>query len=169
MLWVLNCATMSLRPAIRTHLLKRVELYVLGLTLAFVSVAAAMVWVDVPAAAAVLATVIGMGLIQGAIQWADRAREKTLRRKAIFEIREMLRDQVLNQLAAMKMWVAENPDPETVAVLFNEVDEAIDDLARLIDRLSEEQLNTWKLTYANASDHVAFTQHAGSWRSVQAV
>lgn len=159
---VSNTETMSLRPAIRTHLLRRIEIYVLGLTLAFVSVAAAMVWVDVPAAAAFLATVVGMGVIQGAIQWADRAREKTLRQQAIFEIREMLRDQVLNQLAAMKMWVAENPDPETVDLLFTEVDEAIDELARLIDRLTEEQLNTWKLTYANAADHVAFARTAGA-------
>ena len=151
---------MSLTAGFRSHLLKRLEFYVLGWALLFVSVAAWMVWVDVPAAMAFLTTVVGMGVVQGAIQWADRVREKTLRARAIHEIREMLRDQVLNQLAAMKMWVAENPDPATVEILFQEVDEAIDDVANMIDRLTEEQLNTWKLTYANASDHVDYVRTA---------
>ncbi len=126
----------------------------------FLGVAGWLMWLDVSAAVAMLAAVVGMGAIQTAVQWADRAREKSLRARAIFDIREMLRDQVLNQLAAMKMWVSENPDPEMVEILFAEVDEAIDDLASLIDRLTEEQLNTWKLTYANAADHVAYVRTA---------
>ena len=126
----------------------------------FLCVAGWLMWLNVSAAVAMLAAVVGMGAIQAAVQWADRAREKSLRAHAIFEIREMLRDQVLNQLAAMKMWVSENPDPAMVEVLFAEVDEAIDELASLIDRLTEEQLNTWKLTYANAADHVAYVRTA---------
>ena len=146
----------------RRHLLRRLEFYVLGWTLAFMVVAMSMIWAEVSAAVAFLTTVVGMGAVLGTIQWADRVRERTLRARAIHEIREMLRDQVLNQLAAMKMWVAENPDPETVDLLFTEVNEAIDELTRLIDRLTEEQLNTWKLTYANAADHVAFARTAGA-------
>ncbi len=103
---------------------------------------------------AVPLTALGMGAITSSIQWADRERQKQLRAQAIHEILEMLRDQVLNQLAAMKMWVAENPEPEVIALFCVEIDEAIDGVADLINGLSEEQLNTWKLTYANASVHV---------------
>ncbi len=128
------------------------------MAVAFVCVAGWLMWLDVSAAIAMLASVVGMGTIQAAVQWADRAREKSLRERAIFEIREMLRDQVLNQLAAMKMCVSENPDPGMIEILFSEVDGAIDEIAGLVDRLTEEQLNTWKLTYANAADHVAYVQ-----------
>ena len=143
------------RPLLR-RLAGRTERYVLATTLAFV--AAVMVRKDVSAAAAFLATVAGMGTVQG----ADRVRERNLRRQAIREIRERLRDQVLNQLATMKMWVAENPDPATVETLFAEVDEAIDELVGLIDRLTEEPLDTWKLTYASAADHVAYARPAAN-------
>ena len=146
----------------RRHLLRRLEYYVLGWTLAFMVVALSMIWAEVTAAVAFLTTVVGMGAVLGTIQWADRVRERTLRARAIHEIREMLRDQVLNQLAAMKMWVAENPDPATVDALFREVDEAIDEVAGMIDRLTEEQLNTWKLTYANASNHVGYARAAAA-------
>ena len=74
----------------------------------------------------------------------------------------MLRDQVLNQLSAMKMWVNETPDPEIAEALFAEVDEGIDVVASMIDRLTEEQLNTWKLTYANAAAHVAYSRPAAA-------
>lgn len=146
----------------RRHLLRRLEFYVLGWTLAFMVVAMSMIWAEVSAAVAFLTTVVGMGAVLGMIQWADRVRERTLRARAIHDIREMLRDQVLNQLAAMKMWVAENPDPATVDALFREVDEAIDEVASMIDRLTEEQLNTWKMTYANASTHVGFARAAAA-------
>ena len=146
----------------RRHLLRRLEYYVLGWTLAFMVVALSMIWAEVTAAVAFLTTVVGMGAVLGTIQWADRVRERTLRARAIHEIREMLRDQVLNQLAAMKMWVADNPDPATVDALFREVDEAIDEVAGMIDRLTEEQLNTWKLTYANASNHVGYARAAAA-------
>ncbi len=129
------------------------------MAVALVCVAGWLMWLDVSAAVAMLASVVGMGAIQAAVQWADRAREKSLRARAIFEIREMLRDQVLNQLAAVKMCLS-NPDPGMVEILFSEVDDAIDEIAGLVDRLTEEQLNTWKLTYANAADHVAYVRTA---------
>lgn len=147
---------------LRQHLLKRFELYVLAYAAAFVAVAAVLVQSDVSAAVAFAAAVVGMGGIQAAVQWADRERQRHLRAQAIHEIREMLRDQVLNQLSAMKMWVAESPDPATVAVLLADVDESIDEIAAMIDRLTEAQLDTWKLTYANAADHVGFGSPVGA-------
>jgi hypothetical protein len=153
---------MSVRAQFRHHLLRRVEFYVVALALAFVG---ALVWVvraDAPALVAVAAAVAGMGAMQGLLQWADRERRRRLRAQDIGEIREMLRDQVFNQLAAMRMWMAETPDPETAALLFAEVDGSIDEIASLIDRLSEEQLDTWKLTYANASAHWAPADLSGA-------
>ena len=145
------------RALIRAHLLKRFELYAGALTFAFVGLIVVLVRADVSAAVAILATTIGMGAILGAIQWADRERQRRLRARAILEIREMLADQVLNQLAAVKMWMAEPPDPEIVSVVTQETDEAIDRIAILINELSEEQLDTWRLAYANVADHVAFS------------
>lgn len=136
------------------HVIRRVEIYVVALTAAFVAMAGAMSWWDVPVAAAILATALGIALIHGLIAWANSHRERALRSQVIVEVREMLRDQVLNQLAAMKMWVSEKPDPETIRLLFADVDESIDEVAALIDRLTEEQLDTWRLTYANASVHM---------------
>jgi hypothetical protein len=142
---------------IRAHLLKRFELYVLLLTVAFTGVAVVLVWFEARAAVAVGATALGMGTIQWAIGWADRERQRRLRARAIAEIREMLADQVLNQLAAVKMWMAEAPDPETMDLVLREADESVDRVADMIAGLSEEQLDTWRLTYANVADHITYS------------
>lgn len=145
---------MHLAPFVVRHLIRRVEIYVVVLAAGFVGMAAVMSVRAVPVAIAIFATAISIGLIHGLIAWANSRRERSLRSQVIVEVREMLRDQVLNQLAAMKMWVSEKPDPETIRLLFADVDESIDEVAALIDRLTEEQLDTWRLTYANASVHM---------------
>lgn len=142
---------------LRAHLLKRFELYVLLLTVVFTGGAALLVWFEAGAALCVGATAFGMGCIQWAIGWADRERQRRLRARAITEIREMLADQVLNQLAAVKMWMAEAPDPETIEVILREADESVDRVVDLISGLSEEQLDTWRLSYANVADHIAYS------------
>ncbi len=145
---------MQAASPVTRHLVRRVEIYVVVLTAGFVTMAGVMSLRDVPVAVAIFATAIAIGLIHGLIAWANSRRERSLRSQVIVEVREMLRDQVLNQLAAMKMWVSERPDPETIRLLFADVDESIDEVAALIDRLTEEQLDTWRLTYANASVHM---------------
>lgn len=142
---------------IRAHLLKRFEAYVLLMASVFAAAIVALVWAEAGAAASVLTTSIGMATILGAIQWADRERQRRLRTQAIAEIREMLTDQVLNQLAAVKMWMAEAPDPEAITLVLQETDESLDRVADMISSLSEERLNTWRLTYANVADHVAYS------------
>lgn len=142
-----------MRP-LAQHLLKRFELYLAVGAAVFVGVVYVLFSRNADTGITVAATVIGMGLIQAAIQWADRERSARLRQRQIHEIREMLRDQVLNQLATMKVWLAEKPDGESMATLFEEIDASIDEIATAIDQLSEQQLNTWKLTYANAADHI---------------
>lgn len=139
------------------HLLKRFELYVAGMAVAFVGLCVALVYADVESSAAILLTVAGLAPILAAIQWADRERQRHLRAQAIGEIREMLSDQVLNQLAAVRMWMAEDIDPESLELILNETDASIDRVTELINGLSEEQLDTWRLTYANVADHVTFS------------
>ena len=151
---LISSHTMPSLASVSTHVVRRVEFYVVALTAAFVAMAGTMSLRDVPVAVAILATAIAIGLIQGLIAWANSRRERALRSQVIVDVREMLRDQVLNQLSAMKMWVSEKPDPETIRLLFADVDESIDEVAALIDRLTEEQLDTWRLTYANASVHM---------------
>ncbi len=146
---------------IRAHVLKRFELYIACMTLVFVAVIVALVWTDASTAFSIAATALGMGGILSAIQWADRERQRRLRARAIVEIREMLADQVLNQLSAVKMWVAETPDPAALDLILRETDDTIDRVADMITGLSEEQLDTWRLTYANVADHVAFSSEPG--------
>ena len=139
------------------HVLKRFEIYLALGGAAFVAVVYWLFEVAMDTGLIVAVTVVGMATIQGAIQWADRERSARLRQRQIHEIREMLRDQVLNQLSAVKVWLAEPPDPDSVEILFEELNDSVDGIATLIDQLSESQLNTWKLTYANAADNITMT------------
>ena len=141
----------------RDHVLRRFEFYVAALAVAFVWLAVVLVRTEAPTALTLLAAVAGLTPILAAIQWADRERQRRLRAQAIAEIREMLTDQVINQLAAVRMWLAEDPDPQSLALLLSETDASIDRVAAMINGLSEEQLDTWRLTYANVADHVAFS------------
>ena len=127
------------------------------MALAFVGVSVGLIEAGASAGVAVIATVVGLTPIWASIQWADRERQRRLRAQAIAETREMLTDQVLNQLAALRMWMAEDPDPETLALVLRETDASIDRVADMITGLSEEQLDTWRLAYANVADHVAFS------------
>ena len=146
---------------VRAHVLKRFEIYVALMALAFVAVSVGLIRSGAPAGLAVLATVAGLTPIFASIQWADRQRQRRLRARAIAEIREMLTDQVLNQLAAVRMWMAEDADPDTMAMVLNETDDSLDRVSDLITGLSEEQLDTWRLTYANMPDHVVFSSVPG--------
>lgn len=151
-----------MKTAFQTHFLKRFELYVTLMAVTFLTLAAGLVWADVGSAVVFGATVVGMGTIQWAIQWVDRERQKRLRAQAIAEIREMLVDQVLNQLAAIKMWMTEGRDPAALDLMFREMSASVDQVTRLINGLSEAQLDTWKLTYANVAEHVAFPTRSAS-------
>lgn len=127
------------------------------MALAFVAIVTALVMLEPSTAVSIGVTALSMGFILGAIQWADRERQRRLRARAIAEIREMLTDQVLNQIAAVKMWMAEAPDPEALSLILEETDASLDRVAEMISGLSEAQLDTWRLAYANVADHVAYS------------
>lgn len=133
------------------HVVRFFEVYLA--ILAFALVVAVVVAVESGAGpwGAVLTTVVGMAIVQLAIQTVDRRRRQSLRARAIHEIREMLRDRVLNSLATMELWATE--DALSVEQRVAEVRTSIEEVAEMINGLSEEQLDTWKLTYA-ASAHL---------------
>ena len=50
-----------------------------------------------------VAAVLGVSVLHGAIFWVVRRRQRRIRAQSVHEIREMLTDQVKNQLAVMRM------------------------------------------------------------------
>ncbi|MEM0964502.1 MAG: hypothetical protein AAGK21_18395, partial [Bacteroidota bacterium] len=65
-----------------------------------------------------------------------------------------LQDKVINQLTAIKVWAMMSSEAGELSEIFEEMDETIDEVAVMIQSLSEEQLNTWHLRYANSDAHL---------------
>lgn len=136
------------------HLVDNIELYLSAAGLAVVWIVAAVLGptgVSVWQVAAV--TALGVSVLHGAIFWVVRRRQRQIRAQSVHEIREMLTDQVKNQLAVMRMWMPERTAPELEAHLKG-IAESIDEVDRMVDGLSEEKLRAWKATYSNAAEHV---------------
>ena len=141
-------------PALRSHVLRRFELYLAAATTLLVGAVVGMVLEDVAAVRTGAVAVVGTLSLQVAIHWADRERQRRLRAKAIHDIREMLQDRVLNQLASIKVWLSMTSDSSALRDLFDDVDTSIDEVATMVSDLSEEQLDTWQLHYANSEAHL---------------
>ena len=107
-------------------------------------------------------TALGVSVLHGVIFWVVRRRQRTIRSKSVHDIREMLLDQVKNQLAVMRMWVPEGADRTAFEVHFSGIEEAIDEIDEMMDDLTEEKLKAWKTTYANAAEHVRFRPAAAA-------
>jgi hypothetical protein len=127
------------------------------MTISFLGFAAGLVWADAGASLTFVTAVVGMGAIQLSIQWAVRERERRLRSQAVVEIREMLRDRVLNQLAVMRVRAAVEGQGPGLNDVLDDINDAVDQVHRMIDDLSEAELDTWRLTYANAVDHIGLS------------
>ena len=135
------------------HVVRHFEYYLVGASLTIMAVVSGLVLLG--GSAGVTAGVTGVGVLslQAAIQAVDRHRQRHLRARALYEIREMLRDRVLNELAALK--VMSDEFDLGIDHRFEELNGTIDEVAELINELSEEQLDTWKLTYARSARHFA--------------
>ena len=142
------------------HVVRYFEVYLLLFVLAVMAVVAVVVESGASPWAVVAATACAMAAVQLAIQWADRRRQRVLRARAVAEIREMLRDKVLNGLATMEMWATE--DSLSCEQRTAELRASIEEVAEMINGLSEEQLNTWKLIYASSPD-LAMPPEAGAF------
>ena len=136
------------------HFVDNIELYLSAAGLVVVWAVAAVLGpagVSVWQVAAV--TALGVSVLHGAIFWVVRRRQRQIRAQSVHEIREMLTDQVKNQLALMRMWMPEQAGPELEAHLEG-IAASIDEVDRMVDGLSVEKLRAWKATYANAAEHV---------------
>ena len=123
-------------------------LLVVWVAAAFFSPAEGMVW-QVAAL-----TALGVSMLHGGIFWVVRRRQRQIRTHSILEIREMLADQVKNQLAVMRMWMPEGEQQAEFEMQFAGINESIDSISGLVDELSEESLKAWKGHYSNAMPHV---------------
>jgi len=82
-------------------------------------------------------TALGVSVVHSVLVWAVRRQQRRVRAEAVHEIREMLTDEVKNQLA--------------------DVSRSVDAVGERMDGLTEEKLTAWKWTYANAAQHYAAT------------
>ncbi|WP_412069433.1 hypothetical protein [Rubrivirga sp. IMCC43871] len=142
------------------HVLLRFELYLAGATLVLFGAVTALVLVGAPPMLTGGLACASLLTLQIAIQSVDRERQRRLRAKAIHDIREMLQDRVLNQLAAIKMCALSTAGDPRLTAIVDDVDRTIDEVAEMVSGLSEEQLNTWQLRYANSDAH-RFTLEVG--------
>lgn len=140
------------------HFVDNIELWLSGAGLLVVWAAAALLGptgVGVWEIAAV--TALGVSVLHGVIFWVVRRRQRLIRAKSVHDIREMLSDQVTNQLAIMRMWMPEGADREAFEVQFEGISESIGEIDQMVNGLSEEKLKAWKSTYENAAEHVRFS------------
>ncbi|WP_412061541.1 hypothetical protein [Rubrivirga sp. IMCC45206] len=139
------------------HFVDNIELYLSGAGLLVVWAAAAVLaplGIGVWQIAAV--TALGVSVLHGAIFWVVRRRQRRIRSKSVHDIREMLLDQVKNQLAVMQMWIPEGTERKAYEDQFDGINEAIAEIDQMMDGLTEEKLKAWKSTYRNAAAHVRF-------------
>ena len=140
----------------RKHFIDNIELYLSAAGVLVVWLSSALIRPttgDVWAVAAITALVVSV--LHGGIFWVVRRRQRLIREGSIHEIREMLRDRVLNQLAVAKMWLPDEGRDE-YEVHFAGIEEAIDEIDKQVDGLSEEALRAWKLDYKNAELYIAY-------------
>lgn len=111
---------------------------------------------EVWAVAAVTATMVGV--LHGGIFWVVRARQRRLRSRAIWEIREMLEDRVRNQLAVVQMYLPTGPEAAAFQFELEGIRESVDTISTLVTTLDEQALEAWKGQYAEALEQVARTE-----------
>lgn len=99
-------------------------------------------------------TALGVSVLHGVLFWVVRRRQRRIRRASIYEIREMLTDGVLNELAVIQMFLPDGRGEADVAV--EGIKDSVTNISTLVDGLSEEALTEWKTEYreavANATD-----------------
>ncbi len=99
-------------------------------------------------------TALGVSVLHGLIFWVVRRRQRLIRSESVHTIREMLTDQVSNQLAIMRMWIPDDADRAALEAHFDGIDTSISEIDQMVNGLSEEKLRAWETTYANAAEHI---------------
>lgn len=88
-----------------------------------------------------------VGVLHGLIFWVVRRRQREMRRQAIAEIREMLRDRVNNSLTVISISLSDVKDPES-AESVKDLQNAVEHISTLVSSLSDESVRSWKRRYA---------------------
>lgn len=133
------------------NFLNNIELWLSGAGLFVVWIASVIVapgGAEVWKVAAI--TALAVSVIHGVIFWVVRRRQRRVRQEAIADIREMLGDRVKNQLAVVQMALKSNDADPEVQMQLEMVGESVDNIAELIDNLSEDSLKSWKVHYDEA-------------------
>ncbi|PAP76057.1 hypothetical protein [Rubrivirga marina] len=99
-------------------------------------------------------TALGVSVVHGLIFWVVRRRQRLVRSESVHTIREMLTDQVTNQLAIMRMWIPDDADRAMLEAHFDGIDSSISEIDRMVNGLSEEKLRAWETMYANAAEPI---------------
>lgn len=115
---------------------------------------------DVWKVAAVAA--LAVSVLHGLIFWTVRHRQRKVRTEAIDDIREMLSDVVLNQLAIIRLSLPEQQktaqeDPVQY------IGQSIQRIETMVDAISEESLQSWQSRY----DSYFAAQHQQQAEAVQ--
>ena len=108
--------------------------------------------------AALTATFVGV--FHGGIFWTVRRKQRRVRSRAIWEIREMLEDVVKNQLAVIGMYLPSAKENPQLAIELEGIKESIESISQLVDSLSEESVDQWKTRYKEAVETIEGIQGA---------
>lgn len=134
----------------RASFLNHIELWLSGAGVLLVFAVPLSLGVENPAFWQVTALVaISVGIIHGLIFWTVRRRQRSVRRRSIAEIREMLADVVKNHLTAIDLYLP----AENEAMVRQEIEgirASIRHITEEVDSLSEESIHDWKRKYDGA-------------------
>jgi len=131
----------------RKFFLKHLELLLssIGLVLIFAIPYALRAHADVWQVAAITAT--STGLIHGLIFWGVRRRQRVVREKAIADIKEMLNDVLLNQLASISLNAQMIQRTGTLEKYLARIERSLTQMTLVVNNLSGESLEHWQARY----------------------
>ncbi len=89
------------------------------------------------------------GITQLSLLWLIYQRHQTVQRKTIDQVREMLRDRILNRLAIIWLQVQRTQPSESQ---LKRIQETLKSIETEITYLSSDSLETWLKTYDNVTD-----------------
>lgn len=133
------------------HFLDHIELWLSAAGLVVVA-AVTLALPDVEPWKVAAVTALGISVVHGVLFWVVRRRQRLVRAEAVHEIREMLTDEVKNQLAVIGASLPSGALSEYAEQL-RDVSASVDAISEMMDGLTEEKLSAWKRTYSNAAEH----------------
>ena len=99
---------------------------------------------------AITATVVA--LFHGIAFWIAYWRQRYFREAIIMEVRELLKDEVNNKLAAVSMVLQQHAQPRESGVDFEDVNKLVKEIAQQLNTLTSETVVDWKRKYGDSDD-----------------